>query len=144
MTYSPEERQQVQAELNLDSLPDDEFMELAAQVRAAGQAPRPASPRAAATTPDALEAAIQRATAGELLAEAKERAHRSLTEIGDVLGVSRQRVSEILDSRNLELQTVVRVAAAMGYETRLILHPVNGPGPDLAAVLPAGACASRS
>lgn len=139
-TYTLEDRQRVQADLNLDTLPDDEFMELAAQVRAAAT-PRPAGDRVVATAPDELEGTIQRATAGELLAEAKARRPRSNAAIGATLGVSRQRVAEILESRNLELQTIVRVAASLGYETRLMLHPVDGVGPDLAAVLPAEASA---
>lgn len=144
MTYSLEEWRQVQVDLNLDALPDDEFMEIAVQVRAAAQASRPAGPHAVATTPDALEVTVQKATAAEPLAAAKARKHRSLNDIGSALGVSRQRVSEILASENMELQTVVRVAAALEYETRLMLRPVDGSGPDLADVLPVAASASHA
>lgn len=72
----------------------------------------------------------------------EEAAGRSLSDIGATLGVSRQRVSEILASENLELQTMVRVAAC-GYEMRLGLHPVDASGPDLTAVLPSAVYALR-
>lgn len=136
MKYSLKEKQQVRDDLNLDSLPDDEFMELVAAANAAAVTPRPAGSAAQATTPAELEATVQKGTAGELLARAKKTAGRSFADIATALGVSRQRVAEILESPNIELQTMVRVAAAMGYETRVSLHPVDESRPDLTAVLP--------
>lgn len=141
MRYSLDEKQEMQRDLNLDSLPTDEFMDLVARANASAANLRPAGPSARAITSDELESAVLEATAAELLAKAKEASGRSFAEIGADLGVSRQRASEILGSDNLEVKTFVRAAAALGYELRVSLHPVDNSGPDLSAVLP---CASYS
>lgn len=136
MRYSIEDKRQLQRDLNLDSLPDDEFMQLVAEANSAAAAPRTAGPPARETTPEALEALVQEATAAELLARAKQASGRSYAELGAGLGVSRQRAAEILGSENLEVRTLVRAAAALGYELRVSLHPVDNSGPALSAVLP--------
>ena len=57
--------------------------------------------------------------------------------LGRALGVSRQRVKEIMESGNLKIETMVRVAAACGYELSISLHPVNPDRPVLGAVISA-------
>lgn len=84
-------------------------------------------------------AAVQRATAGAPLSKAKEQAGRSLAEIGKMTGMTKLRVAQILESENIEVGTMVRVAAAMGYQLVISLHPVSRKRsglPDLQAVVP--------
>lgn len=138
-SYSLKDKRRLKATLKLDSLPDDEFMALAERAKSAARHPRARPRRARATTPDALEVSVAEATVGQLLARAKEAKGESNSQIATRLGVSRQRVAEMLGSHNLKVGTVVATAAALGYETRISLHPVDNSGPDLEAVLPSGA-----
>jgi DNA-binding phage protein len=108
--------QKVREDLRLHSEPTDEFMLLIAEANALAANERPAPVSAKAILPGDLEAEVQRATAGALLAQAKAHAGRSLSEIGKRAGLTKQRVAEILDSENLEVDTIARLAAAMGYE----------------------------
>jgi hypothetical protein len=142
MTYSLDDKKRVQAELNLDSLPDDEFMELATRVTAAAVSPRGRPQRAHPLSPDALESRVAEATVGRLLTRAKEAKHCSNADIAARLGVTKQRVAEILGSSNLKFGTFVEAAAVIGYETRVSLHPVDNASADLEAVLPSAALAN--
>ena len=139
MSPTRKARQKVRRDLHLDSQPTEEFMNLVAEANTFAGTERRAPSRARATHPTDLEAAVQRATAGALLSKAKEQAGRSLSEIGKKTGMTKQRVAQILESENLELSTMARVAAAMGYELVIALHPVSRDLPDLPdlqAVLP--------
>ena len=94
-------------------------------------------PAAPGITPDDIVSCVEIATAGALLALAEKAAGHSHSELGRALGVSRQRVKEIMESGNLEIETMVRVAAACGYELSISLHPVNPDRPVLGAVISA-------
>jgi hypothetical protein len=138
-------KQKVRKDLHLDSEPTDEFMNLAKANAFAGKERRAPS-RARATRPADLEGVIQRATAGALLSKAKEQAGRSLSEIGKKTGMTKQRVAQILESENLEVGTMARLAAAMGYELVIALHPVSRDLPDLPdlqAILPGAVTLAR-
>ena len=136
MSYSIEAKRRVQAHLDLAELPDDEFMALideTNQIEASGNA-RPAG-YAQGTAPGELRKSVERATASALLAQAKSAAGVSNAAIARDLSVSRQRITEILGSRNLEVATMVRVAAAVGYEVEVSLRPLDGEKPVFTAVL---------
>jgi hypothetical protein len=137
MKHTRKDMDRVRRDLNLDSSPDDEFMRLLAEANTASVTPRPAGAEAVRGTPAELESLVQTATASELLRRAKAASERSYADVAAHLGVSRQRAAQIIQGDNLELETLVRTAAAMGYETRLSLHPVAKPGRDFTAVLPA-------
>lgn len=68
MKYSLAEKQKVQADLNLDSLPTDEFMRLLAEANALASEPRPAG-MAPGVSPEAVKALVDARTA-----EMRERA----------------------------------------------------------------------
>lgn len=131
MSVTRKAKQKVRKDLHLDSEPTAEFMSLLSEANAFAGKKRRAPPRARATSPAELEAAVQRATAGALLSKAKEQAGRSLSEIGKKTGMTKQRVAQILESDNLEVGTMARVAAAMGYQLVIALHPVARDLPDL-------------
>lgn len=143
MKYTRKQKEQVKELLNLDKLPDEEFMRLLDAANAAAESPQPAGPTAKRMTPSELESITQAATASELLRRAKKASRRTFAQVGEQLGVSRQRAAEIVRSDNMELDTLVRTAAAMGYELRVVLHPVDHQGQDLTSVLPSGRGADR-
>ena len=128
---------QVKESLQLGTLPDDELMKLIAQANTAAQSPRPSGIAAPGITPDDIVSCVEIATAGALLALAEKAAGHSHSDLGRALGVSRQRVKEIMESGNLEIETMARVAAACGYELSISLRPANPDRPVLGAVISA-------
>ena len=50
---------------------------------------------------------------------------RSLSTVGSKAGVSRARVQQIEQSDNIEIATLVRVAAACGYQVGISLEPLS-------------------
>ena len=127
----------VKESLQLGTLPDEELLQLMAQANTAAQSPRPSGIAAPGITPDEIASRVQIATAGALLTLAEKAAGHSHSDLGRALGVSRQRVKEIMESGNLKIETMVRVAAACGYELSINLRPVNPNRPVLGAVIPA-------
>ena len=67
-SYSLKHNRRLKTTLKLHALTDDEFMELAGQVKAAARNQRARPKRVRANTPDALEATVAEATVGRLLA----------------------------------------------------------------------------
>lgn len=63
------------------------------------------------------ELVVQRV--GELLAAARAQSGKSLSELGEALGVTRGRVGQLEHAENLNVDTLVRFAAALGYSVRL-------------------------
>ena len=64
-------------------------------------------------------------TSGELLAHARRQNQQTLDVVGRSAGVTRARVQQIEHSDNVELSTLVKIAAALGYPVRIRLEPVN-------------------
>ena len=116
----------VKAALGLDTLPDDAFMALLAKV---GDADVVAGPRRThavrAYEPDEIEKVVLEGAVGSLLAHARGESERSLSTVGSEAGVSRARVQQIEQSDNIEIATLVRVAAACGYQVGISLEPLS-------------------
>ena len=62
---------------------------------------------------------------GSLLARARDESKRSLSTVGTEAGVSRARVQQIEQSDNIEIATLVRIAAACGYQVGISLEPIQ-------------------
>jgi DNA-binding XRE family transcriptional regulator len=120
---------EVQKNLHLAEPPDDAFMDL---LETAGEDDfvdgPPPGPNARHYTPAEIEGIIAGASAGKLLAQARRESGRSLAEVGEAAGVSRARVQQIERSENIEVATLVRIAAACGYEVDITLRPRDEPG----------------
>lgn len=125
----------VKQSLQLGTLPDDELMQLIAQANSAARSPRPSGIAEPGITLDEIVSCVEIATAGALLALAEQAAGYSHSDLGRALGVSRQRVKEIMESGNLKIETMVRVAAACGFELSISLRPANPDRPVLGAVI---------
>ncbi len=119
-------KEEVKAALGLDILPDDAFMALLAKV---GDTDVVAGPRRThagrAYAPDEIERVVLEGAVGALLAHARDECKRSLRSVGTEAGVSRARVQQIEHSDNIEIATLVRVAAACGYQVGISLEPLS-------------------
>lgn len=136
-TYTIHQKQQVQADLGTDQLPSDEFMAMLEEESAADAAgERLTSGYAHGGGAGELEKAVHRATVNALLRMAMSAAGLTNAAMGRGLGVSRQRVGEILATANLEIETVIRVADESGYDVKLSLVPRETGKDVFEAVLP--------
>lgn len=127
---------EVQDELQLDTQPSDEFMQLLAEVGDDDVVTGPAlGERAWTYTPDEIEETVINGTVGALLAEARSESDRSLAEVGAKVGVTRARIQQIERSDNIEIATLVRFAAACGYVVGISLRPVGEGRRSLTALL---------
>jgi hypothetical protein len=120
-------KEEVRDILGLAELPDDEFMEL---LEAAGEEETVTGVRPVEEegySPEKLRAELQEAlvarTVGDLLSKAREQSGASLRRAGRVLGLSHSRVQQLEASENLEVATLVRVAAGLGFRVRISLEP---------------------
>ena len=119
-------KQDVKKALGLKTLPDDAFMALLANVGSADVVAGPKRTHAVrAYKPDEIEQIVLEGTVGSLLAHARDESQRSLSTVGTEAGVSRARVQQIERSDNIEIATLVRVAAACGYQVGISLEPLN-------------------
>jgi len=125
-------KQQVMEELNLDRLPDDEFMELYAFAAAHGEGPVEPGPDAERiagpqTTPAEIAEAVQTElvarNVGELLSQARRQSGLSQSALAEKAGVGRSWVNQAERKEYLELPSLVRLAGAMGYRVRIELEP---------------------
>jgi DNA-binding phage protein len=119
-------KEEVQAALGLNAPPDDAFMALLAKVGDADVINGP--PRThpvRAYEPDEIEKVVLEGVVGSLLAHARDEAKRSLSIVGAEAGISRARVQQIEHSNNIEVATLVRVAAACGYQVGIRLEPLS-------------------
>lgn len=115
---------QVQTDLNLATEPTDELMQLLAQL---GDSDVVEGPLSAAEgkgySPEDIEGIVVEGTIGDLIARARAEAHASLAAIGKSAGVTRARVQQLEHSANVEISTLVRIAAACGYDVSITLEP---------------------
>jgi hypothetical protein len=129
---------QVQADLQLDKRPDDYFMRLVAEAGDEDVVRGPAlGPSVRAYTPKEIGEAVVEGTVGKLLAQARSESGHSLRAVGAEAGVSRARIQQIEHSENIEVATLVRIAAACGYLVSISLRPLDPKKRALSAVLPA-------
>ena len=75
--------------------------------------------------PDEIEKVVLEGAVGSLLAHARDECRRSLSTVGAEAGVTRARVQQIEQSDNIEIATLVRVAAACGYRVGISLEPLT-------------------
>lgn len=119
-------RKDVKAALVLDVAPDDAFMALLDQVGDADVVKGPHRSRTVrAYEPEEIEKIVLEGAVGSLLAHARGESQRSLSAVGTEAGVSRARVQQIEQSDNIEIATLVRVAAACGYQVGISLEPLR-------------------
>lgn len=117
-------KQQVQANLNLSTEPTDELMELLAELGDSDVVEGPMAAGAGRTySPKEIERIVIEGTVGDLVAHARAEAHASLATIGKSAGVTRARVQQVEQSANVEIFTLVRIAAACGYDVNITLEP---------------------
>lgn len=126
----------VKAKLYLKELPDDGFMKL---LKEAGDGDIVEGPyldeTSRAYTPDEIEETMVGGVVGSLLAQARSESGRSLAAIGADTGVTRARIQQIERSENIEVATLVRFAAACGYQVRISLRPLAPDKRAFSAVL---------
>ena len=77
-----------------------------------------------AYAPDEIERVVLEGAVGALLAHARDECKRTLRSVGAEAGVSRARVQQIEHSENIEIATLVRVAAAC-YQVGISLEPLR-------------------
>lgn len=119
-------KEAVKTALGLEILPDDAFMALLAKVGDADVITGPSRTHAGrAYAPDEIEKVVLEGAVGSLLAHARDECKRSLRTVGTEAGISRARVQQIEHSDNIEIATLVRVAAACGYQVGISLEPLN-------------------
>ncbi len=126
----------VKAKLQLKELPDDGFMEL---LEAVGNVDVVEGPylddSVRAYIPAEIEETVVGGVVGALLAQARSESGRSLAAIGADTGVTRARIQQIEHSENIEVATLVRFAAACGYQVRISLRPLTPDKRAFSAVL---------
>ena len=91
------------------------------------------------TTPEELErtfkAELLARSAGALLRQARENRGKSLSKLGQELGISKGRVHQREQKdANLEIKTILEQAEALEYEVELVLKPKHG-GQEIRALL---------
>jgi hypothetical protein len=123
---SRKSKARAQANLQLNELPDDDFMRLLAEAGDEDVVSGPALGAAARVyTPEAIAEEVIQGTIGTLLARARSESGRSLGDIGAEVGVTRARIQQIEHSENIEVATLVRIAAACGYQVGISLRPLS-------------------
>ena len=142
VTHKPRKsKTELQTDLRLNKPPDGDFMRLLAEAGDEDVVTGPALGTAAREyTPDALEGAVIEGAViegavGILLAHARRESGRSLADIGAEAGVTRARIQQIERSENIEIATLVRIAAACGYQVSISLRPLSADKRGFAAVL---------
>jgi hypothetical protein len=120
-------KEEVRDLLGLAALPDDEFMDL---LRAAGaeETVTGVPPiEDEGYTPEELRAEFREAlvarTVGDLLSHARDQSGASLRQVGQMVGLSHSRIQQLEASENLEVATLVRVAAGLGFRVKISLEP---------------------
>lgn len=73
-----------------------------------------------------LEDALLTKSVGEAIERARKDKNLTPEEVGQRVGVSRMRISQLEKAENIELSTLVRVASAMGYKVQIALQSEDG------------------
>jgi predicted XRE-type DNA-binding protein len=73
-----------------------------------------------------LEDVLLTKSVGEAIEKARKDKNLTLEEVGQRVGVSRMRISQLEKAENIELSTLVRVASAMGYKVQIALQSEDG------------------
>ena len=121
-------KKQVMEELNLDSLPDDDFMELYqfASTQSTNEAhsrqitPGEMTPLEMAQT---VQTELILRSVGQLLSLARQQSGLSQAALAAEAGVGRSWINQAERKEYLELPSLVRLAGAMGYQVRISLEP---------------------
>ncbi|MBX6333625.1 MAG: hypothetical protein IRY91_17400 [Gemmatimonadaceae bacterium] len=142
MSKKKRTKRQVKADLGLRRLPSDKLMAL---IEEAGdgeyvEGPLP-GPESRSYTPAEIANAVIAGTVGELMARMRREAGQSLRAAARAAALSATRIQQIERSENIEVATLVRLAAAAGYEVNITLNPVRRGKRAISAVF-TGATAS--
>lgn len=117
---------EIQVDLRLASPPDDEFMRLLDEVGDEDVVAGPAlGDEVRSYSADEVETIVLNGAVGSLLAHARAEADHSMRDVGTETGVTRARIGQIEQSTNIEVATLVRFAAACGYDVNIVLKPVQ-------------------
>lgn len=120
-------KEEVRDALGLDELPDDEFMRLLEEVGEEETVTGVSPVEGEGYTPEAIRGELRDAlvakSVGDLIASARSQAGSSLRRAGEAVGVSHSRIQQLEASENLEVSTLVRVAAGLGFRVKISLEP---------------------
>lgn len=131
-------KRQVQTDLGLRKPPGKKLMALIAEAGDGDHVDGPIpGPESRSYTPRDVENAVVAATVGELLTRMRHDARQSLREAARAAEVSAARIQQIEHSENIEVATLVRLAAAAGYRVSITLEPVRRGKRPISAVLAA-------
>ncbi len=141
--------QVIKASLKLDQLPSKDFIakyeRLAALDNPQGIVYRKKEssrkPKAQGESFNDFKARWQNAlvaeSVGDVLAKARTESGLSLTQAATKTNLTRGRMAQLEnDKANLEIQTIVKQAQALGYKVRLSLEPEDGAKSMITVVLP--------
>lgn len=138
--------EQIKASLKLDTLPHQDFIakyeRLSKLDNAKGIAyQKKASKKAQAETFEVFQQRWERAvvveSVGDVLAKARTESNLSLSQTAKKTKLTRGRMAQLEHhNANLEIQTIVRQAQALGYRVRLSLEPEDEAKAVITVVLP--------
>lgn len=132
----PKTAQQWMQDLELDELPDAEFLEALNALEGKETVGRASDPvQGAGLTPDDLAAAVNAGSVGEALKRLRQQAALTTRDAGELLGTSHARVTQLeRPDATPNLTTVARTAYRLGYHTKLVFEPIED-GPTITAPL---------
>lgn len=131
---------QLKKSLNLDGEPTPALLALAQLPDGPVAAGKQAKRLTVSTTPRDLETFVKEAiishSIGGILAKARQENNYSLSEVAKRVKATRGRVAQVEHpSANLEINTLVRYAEALGYRVNITLEPTSKDKSVLKAVL---------
>jgi hypothetical protein len=129
-------KNEVQAALGLREPPSDKLMSLIAEAGDGEQVQGPIpGPESRSYTPADIEDAVIAGTIGALMSRMRREVGQSLREAARVAEMSAARIQQMEHSENIEIATLVRLAAAAGYRVSITLEPLCRGTRSLSAVL---------
>jgi ribosome-binding protein aMBF1 (putative translation factor) len=140
--------QVIKASLKLDQLPNKDFIakyeRLAALDNPEGIVYRKKESKKPKTQGESFndfkarwQNALLAESVGDVLAKARTESGLSLTQAAKKTNLTRGRMAQLEnDKANLEIQTIVKQAQALGYKVRLSLEPEDGAKSMITVVLP--------